>query len=90
MCGMIEGYNSGTLAPLRNFPRVISTRLTLKGFIVTDFLAQLPEFHREMGALVASGQVKPQETIRDGIESTPQAFLDPFSGGNSGKMLVLL
>jgi NADPH-dependent curcumin reductase CurA len=43
-----------------------------------------------MGGWIASGQVKSRETIRDGIEATPQAFLDLFTGGNTGKMLVRL
>lgn len=90
MCGMIEGYNSDSSTCLRHILRVTNSRLTLKGFIVTDFAAQMPEFYRDMGAWIASGQVKSHETIRDGIEAAPQAFLDLFSGGNRGKMLVKL
>ena len=90
MCGMIDGYNSDTSTSLRHILRVVNSRLTLKGFIVTDFAAQMPEFYRDMGAWIASGQVKPHETVRDGIESTPQAFINLFSGGNTGKMLVRL
>ena len=90
MCGMIEGYNADTATSLRHLIRVVNSRLSLKGFIVTDFAAQMPAFYRDMGAWVASGQVKPQQTVRDGIEAAPQAFLDLFSGGNIGKMLVRL
>ena len=48
------------------------------------------EFYRDMGGLIAAGKVTSRETIRDGIEAAPQAFLDLFSGGNTGKMLVRL
>lgn len=90
MCGMIEGYNSGSSVSLRHALNIVNKRLSLKGFIASDFVAQLPEFYRDMGAWIASGQVKPRETVRNGIEATPQAFLDLFSGGNTGKMLVKL
>jgi NADPH-dependent curcumin reductase CurA len=47
-------------------------------------------FYQEMGGWIAGGQVKSRETVHDGIEATPQAFLDLFTGGNTGKMLVKL
>jgi NADPH-dependent curcumin reductase CurA len=50
----------------------------------------MEEFYREMGGLVASGAVKAQETIVDGLEKTPDAFLGLFKGENTGKMLVRL
>jgi hypothetical protein len=62
----------------------------LKGFIYTDYLPEMAEFYRDMGGWMASGQVTSRETIRDGIEATPEAFLDLFRGANIGKMLVRL
>ena len=92
LCGMIEGYNAqtDTATSLRHLIRAVNSRLTLKGFIVTDFAAQMPAFYRDMGAWVAGGQVRPHETIREGLGAAPQAFIDLFSGGNTGKMLVRL
>ena len=55
-----------------------------------DFLDQLGEFYRDMGAWIASGAVTSRETVHDGIESMPDAFLGLFSGANTGKMLVRL
>ena len=46
------------------------------------------EFYREIGQLVATGQLKSRETVHDGLESTPDAFLGLFKGENLGKMLV--
>jgi hypothetical protein len=50
----------------------------------------MSQFYADMGGWIASGAVKSRETVREGIEATPQAFLDLFSGGNTGKMLVRL
>jgi NADPH-dependent curcumin reductase CurA len=90
ICGMIEDYNKGSSHAFRYIMRIISTRLTIKGFIYTDYLPEMGDFYRDMGAWVTSGQVTSRETIRDGIESMPDAFLGLFEGENIGKMLVRL
>jgi NADPH-dependent curcumin reductase CurA len=90
ICGMIEGYNGGQPPSFRYLMRVISARIMIKGFIYTDYMAEMPDFYRDMGGWIANGHVKSRETVRDGIEATPQAFLDLFTGGNTGKMLVKL
>lgn len=90
ICGMIDDYNTGSNHVFRYILRTIAARIMLKGFIYTDYLPEMGEFYRDMGAWVASGAVKSRETVRDGIEATPQAFLDLFAGANIGKMLVRL
>jgi NADPH-dependent curcumin reductase CurA len=90
ICGMIEGYNGGEPPAFRYLMRVISARITIRGFIYTDYMAEMPDFYREMGGWIASGQVKSRETVREGIEATPEAFLGLFQGENMGKMLVKL
>jgi NADPH-dependent curcumin reductase CurA len=90
ICGMIDGYNGGEPPSFRYLMRVISARIAIKGFIYTDYMAEMPGFYRDMGGWIASGQVQSRETVREGIEATPQAFLDLFTGGNMGKMLVRL
>ena len=90
ICGMIEGYNDAQATQLRYIMRVIAMRIRLQGFIYTDYMGQMGDFYRDMGGWIASGQVKSRETIRDGIESAPEAFLDLFRGANTGKMLVRL
>ena len=90
ICGMIDSYNGGEPPSFRYIMRVISARIQMKGFIYTDYLPEMGQFYADMGGWIASGQVKSRETIRQGIEATPQAFLDLFTGGNTGKMLVKL
>ena len=90
MCGMIDGYNTGEPTSLRYIMRIIAMRIRLQGFIYTDYLAQLGDFYRDMGGLIASGQVKPRDTVVEGLERTPEAFLGLFTGANTGKMLVKL
>ena len=88
ICGMIEGYNKAEPSAFRFIMRVIAMRIRMTGFIVFDFQARMDEFYREMGQLIASGQLKSQETVVDGIERMPAAFRGLFSGENVGKMLV--
>jgi NADPH-dependent curcumin reductase CurA len=90
ICGMIDAYNGGEPQSFRYIMRMISARIRMSGFIYTDYLPEMGDFYRDMGGWVAGGQVKPRETVRDGIEAAPQAFLDLFTGGNTGKMLVRL
>jgi NADPH-dependent curcumin reductase CurA len=90
ICGMIEGYNGAPPHAFRYIMRVIAARIRVQGFIYTDYLPEMGDFYRDMGGWVASGQVKGRETVRDGIEAAPDAFLDLFRGANMGKMLVRL
>jgi len=87
---MIEGYNGGEPASFRYIMRVIAMRIRVQGFIYTDYLAQLGDFYRDMGGLIASGQLKSRDTVVEGLEKTPEAFLGLFTGANTGKMLVKL
>jgi len=88
ICGMIDGYNGGEPAAFRYIMRVIAMRIRVQGFIYTDYLAKMCDFYRDMGALIASGQLKARDTVVEGLERTPEAFLGLFTGANTGKMLV--
>ena len=90
ICGMIDSYNSGEPMAFRYIMRVIAMRIMLKGFIYTDYIGRNAEFYGEMGPWVAGGQVKGRDTVMEGLEATPDAFLGLFSGRNTGKMLVRL
>jgi len=91
VCGMISQYNATTPEPApRNLGLVIGKRLTLQGFIVSDHADRQPQFFADMAQWLATGQIKWQETVVEGIEHAPQALIGLFKGENVGKMLVKL
>ncbi|HET9812932.1 MAG TPA: NADP-dependent oxidoreductase [Sphingomicrobium sp.] len=88
LCGMIGGYNSREPAAFRYMIRMIAMRVTMTGFLYGDYVPRLDEFYRDMGPWLASGAVQSHETVVEGLENMPDAFLGLFSGANTGKMLV--
>lgn len=91
ICGMIDVYNDGKSQEMKYIIRTIPARIRMEGFIYTDqFFDCMEEFYADMGGLIASGAVTMRETLHDGIESVPNAFLGLFAGANMGKMLVRL
>lgn len=89
LCGMISqyNYNSQNSGPSNLF-LAIPNRLKLQGFIVGDHYDMLNEFHATMSEWVGQGRIKWKETVLEGIENAPKAFIDLFKGKNFGKMLV--
>lgn len=92
LCGMISMYNNGpTIAPgPKNLSAMIYKRVTMKGLVTPDYIDQQAQFREDVGQWIKDGKVKYKETIHQGIESAPQSFIELFSGGNEGKMLVQL
>ena len=60
----------------------------MKGFVVTQYLDRWNDAVVEMAQWIRDGKLKVQETVLDGLESTPKAFIDLFVGKNTGKMVV--
>jgi NADPH-dependent curcumin reductase CurA len=90
ICGMIQGYNDPTPPAFKFAVRIIAARIRVQGFLVIDYQSRMGEFHRDMSAWLASGAIKSHDTIVDGLEQAPDAFLGLFSGANTGKMLIRL
>lgn len=91
VCGMISQYNATEPTPApRNLAQIIAKRFTMRGFLVGDHAHLRPKFLDEVAPLVREGKIVYTETVVDGIQRAPQAFLDLLSGGNTGKMLVRL
>ena len=89
VCGLISQYNATEAGPgIRNVPDILKKRLTVRGFIVTDHGQRQPDFIKDMTGWIAAGKMKWTETIVDGFEKMPEAFLGLFSGTNLGKMVV--
>jgi NADPH-dependent curcumin reductase CurA len=89
MCGSIAGYNTPQPGP-RNLSLVVGKRLTIRGFLVRDHVDLQAAFVAEAAPLIADGSIVVRETIVDGLEHAPQAFIDMLRGANTGKMLVRL
>ncbi len=91
MCGLISVYNAETPQPGPwNLFHVVAKRLKMQGFIVSDHNDILPQFTADMAKWLKEGRIKYKETVYEGIEKAPDAFLGLFSGANTGKMLVRL
>ena len=90
-CGAISVYNEEKPPPgPSNLFNMITKRLTMKGFIVRDWLERQQEFEKEVGGYLRAGQLKSKETIVDGLDQAVSAFLGLFEGKNVGKMVIKL
>lgn len=89
MCGMIAGYDGQPL-PLQNPALILVNRMKIEGFIVSEHMEVWPEALTELATLVAQGKLRPRESIAQGIENAPEAFLGLLKGKNFGKQLVKL
>ena len=89
VCGMIAGYNGEPL-PLTNPALILVSRLKVQGFIVSEHMEVWPEALKELGTLVATGKLRPRESVAQGIAAAPEAFLGLLKGKNFGKQLVKL
>jgi NADPH-dependent curcumin reductase CurA len=91
LCGMISMYNATTppMGP-RNIVLAVGKSLRLEGFIVSNHADMAPAFQKDLAAWHAAGKFKWRETVFEGIDKAPDAFLGLFRGENFGKMLVKL
>jgi NADPH-dependent curcumin reductase CurA len=91
MCGAIANYNATEPPPgPNNMGLVITKRLTLRGFIVSDHNDRYPDMIADVTRWLRDGTLNYAETVIDGLENAPGAFLDLLRGGNTGKMIVRL
>jgi NADPH-dependent curcumin reductase CurA len=89
LCGMIAGYN-GEDIPIRNARMLLTRRLQMQGFIVTEHMEFWPQGLSELAGLVAGGQLKYRESVADGLAAAPAALIGLLAGKNFGKQLVKL
>jgi NADPH-dependent curcumin reductase CurA len=88
-CGSISVYNDEKPRPgPSNLFNMTTKRLTMKGLLVLDWLDRWPEFEKEVGGYLATGELKQKETVVNGIENAVSAFIGLFQGQNIGKMVV--
>ena len=90
-CGSISNYNaSGPVPGPANIGQVVKKRLTIRGFIVSDTPELMTPFREEVGAYYADGRITHRDTVVEGLENAPDAFIGMLAGRNTGKMLVKL
>jgi hypothetical protein len=89
VCGMIAGYDGAPL-PMAYPALILVNRLRVEGFIVSEHMEVWPAALQELGQLVGSGKFRPRETVAQGLDSAPEAFLGLLKGRNFGKQLVKL
>ncbi|KKW68737.1 2-alkenal reductase [Lampropedia cohaerens] len=89
LCGLIAGYD-GQPVPMANPSLILINRMRIEGFIVSEQMQVWPAALKELGELVAEGKLRPRESIAQGIEAAPEAFIGMLKGRNFGKQLVKL
>jgi NADPH-dependent curcumin reductase len=89
MCGMIAGYN-GEPIPMTLPQLILTNRMKVEGFIVSEHMEVWPEALKELGTLVATGKLKYKESVAQGLQNAPDAFFGLLKGKNQGKQLVKL
>ena len=91
ICGMISYYSGaepGALDVPRLWRSLLVNRLAVQGFIIFDHWHEYPDFVAEVAPMIADGRVKYRETVAEGLENAPEAFMQMLKGGNFGKQLV--
>ena len=89
LCGMISGYDNAPM-PINNSRVLLTQRLKLQGFIVSEHMHLWPQALKELAEGVAGGKLKYRETVAAGLATAPEAFLGLLKGRNFGKQLVKL
>ena len=89
ICGRISQMNAASPGEgLKNMAHVLVKRLTIKGFLIFDHINENEGFESDMKKWILNNQIKWRETVVNGLENSPQAFIDLLEGKNIGKMLV--
>jgi NADPH-dependent curcumin reductase CurA len=88
LCGLVSQYNETAPRGLGNLAALLTNRVKLQGFIVSDHMDRWPVAQAELGQLVAEGKLKHTETVVEGLAQAPRAFIGLLKGENLGKMLI--
>lgn len=89
LCGLISGYDGQDLS-LKNVRQFLTMRLSMRGFIIAEHMELWPQGLKHLGGLVATGELKYRESVADGLDKAPEAFIGMLKGKNFGKQLVKL
>jgi len=90
VCGLISQYNATDPYGVKTFQSILTNRIKVQGFIVSDRMELWPKALADLSGWVAGGKIKYRETVTQGIENAPEAFIGLLKGENFGKQLVKL
>lgn len=90
LCGLVSHYNEDEPITLRHWGQMLTQMVRIQAFRVSDYLPQMDEAMEDMKRWYLEGRLKYHESVADGIENAPAAFVDMLSGKNLGKQLVKL
>ena len=90
VCGMISAYNATEPYALKNIRSVLVNRIRMQGMIVFDWNKRYAEARQELADLLQQGRLKYRESVAEGLDSAPRAFIGLLKGENFGKQLVRL
>ena len=90
VCGLISQYNATQPYGVKNFQSILTNRIKVQGFIVSDRMELWAKALPELIGWVAGGKIKYRETVAHGLENAPKAFIGLLKGENFGKQLVKL
>jgi NADPH-dependent curcumin reductase CurA len=92
VCGTVAWYGGRNLDQAPTLPAawraILTRRLSVRGFIIFDHLDRFAPFLKEVGPMVRDGRMRFRETVAEGLDAAPQAFIAMLQGGNFGKQLV--
>ena len=88
LCGMVSQYNATAPYGVHNLREIFNHRVTMRGFVISDHRDLWPAATKELEEAYAAGKLRSRETIAEGLENAPQAFIDMLKGGNIGKQIV--
>lgn len=91
LCGLIDGYNQPTRpGGPANFGMLLTKRIRLEGFIIVDYMQHAREIEDKLAGLVLSGNLDPLQTVVNGFDQLPGAFIESFVDEHVGKLVVRL
>jgi NADPH-dependent curcumin reductase CurA len=90
LCGLVSQYNDVDPYRVRNLREVFNRRVTIRGFVLSDHKDLWPAATEALSQAYAAGRLRYRESVVDGLENAPQAFIQMLDGANIGKQLVRL
>ena len=90
ICGLVSQYSATEPYRIRNLRSILTNRVRMQGFIVSDRMELWPRALADLAQWVADGKIKYRESVAHGLENAPRAFLGMLRGENFGKQLVKL